>query len=427
MANEPRARPLGAGLQGLALLLATGACAPGTADLPEPLTLAEEDGSHPTVAVDAASGTAYVAWVGSRSGGEEWNVYLARLEEEGRLEGPVRVNEEPGDAAPHEQAPAQVRVAPDGAVYVVWQTSRHIPGRHFPASDLRFARSNDGGRTFGPTLSVNDNAGQDPASHTFHDLAVGPDGTIYVSWIDGRRRGREEARRTGEEVSVEEGDPLPDLEIRIARSEDGGRSFGPSTVVDENPCPCCRTALAVGQDGQVHLAWRKVYEGDIRDIVVARSNDGGKSFTAPVRVAEDDWSIAGCPHAGPSLALDGSGRLHVAWYTGKTDEPGVYHTVSLAGAEGFSPPTPLLTDDWVPPARVALASGPRGEVWAAWEDGRREPGWIDVARINVGSSPSPVAELRERRPGRYPALVLGEQGPVLAWLEGEGVRLRPAR
>jgi hypothetical protein len=51
----------------------------------------------------------------------------------------------------------------------------------------------------------------------------------------------------------------------------------------------------------VYLAWRKVYPGDVRDVVVAVSRDGGASFTEPLRAGVDDWVLHACPDVGPRL------------------------------------------------------------------------------------------------------------------------------
>jgi hypothetical protein len=430
----------------VAVLAAAGLAAAAVARRPalEPAaTLAAAGASNPTVAV-GADGSRFVAWVGLE--GDAGNVYLARAQ--GGAFGPaVRVNHLPGDAAPHEQAPAQVAAGPDGAVYVVWQNNRKVPGRRFPASDLRLARSTNGGRTFEPAVTVNDDAGGMPSSHTFHNIVVAKDGTVWVSWLDSRVRDAERARRHprplaaapasaapakpagdaprpmhGHGGGMAEDPTLPGGEVRVAKSTDGGRTFGPSMVVDGDVCPCCRTSLATGADGSVFVAWRKVYEGDVRDVVVARLAPGAAAFGAPVRVHADGWVFPGCPHAGPSLAVDARGRLHVAWYTGKEDRQGLWHAVSADGGRTFGAPTALLTGKWVPPSQVALAAdGPR--VWATWDDRRTAQGPVTLARIDGER----VEVVTRERTGRSPALASGDRGVLLAWYEAQAVRVSAMR
>ena len=409
-------------LAGGALLLLPVAAACGDARFAghptgEVATAVEAGGSNPTVSLDG-EGRGYVAWVGAD--GDDYNVYLA-VSEPGAdgFGAPVRVNDQPGDAAPHDQAPAQVVSGGEGRVYVLWQNNTRIEGRRFPASDLRFVRSEDGGRTFHPAVTVNDDIGDIPASHTFHAMDVAADGTIIVSWIDSRvqTRARADATTSEELAAADAIGP----EIRFALSRDDGRTFSPSLVVDGNSCPCCRTAITSGPDGRVYIAWRKIFEGEVRDIVVATLEPGADAFGPPVRVHEDDWVFPGCPHAGPAMATDADGRLHVAWYTGRDDRQGIWYTVSEDGGASFAGATPLLDGEWVPPSIVGLATTSEG-LWMAWEDRTVEPASVSFLRTPPGAKPGGMSAF-EAGAGRLPDMASNVRGDVLAaWVEGESVR-----
>jgi len=428
MKMVPVNRPFGSTGRSLLLLLfvllLVAGCEPNDADVAEvgPVaTLVEEDGSRPSVALDPGTGSGYVVWVGGDDG--VFDVYLGGFDAGASTFRPiVRVNDIPGDAAPHEQAPARVAVGSGEEVYVLWQNNTYIEGRFYPASDLRFAVSRDGGRNFDPAITVNDDAGELPSSHTFHDLVVGKDGSVYVSWIDSREQDRARAEaglhaRHGEGVDAAAVGP----EIRVARSTDGGRTFAASTVIDTSSCPCCQTSIAAGTDGSVYVAWRKVFPGEVRDIVVARSEPGGAVFEEPVRAHPDDWVFPGCPHAGPSIAVDAEGRVHIAWYTGHDERQGLWYAVSEDGARSFGTPLPLVTGDFVPPSLVSLAPAPGG-VWVGWEDRTAE-----ISEIFVGFSYGARAprSLRAAPQGaRSPAFASRGSQALLAWVEGEAVRAR---
>lgn len=438
----------------------------------DPLTFASDSASNPTAAFDPSTGRTYIAWVGVEDG-ENAVFVTAMAPGDATPARAVRANDIPGDAAPHLQAPAQVAVGPEGNVYVLWQNNTPIDGRRFPASDLRLAVSTDGAATFRPAITVNDDAGGTPSSHTFHDLTVADDGTVVVSWIDSREREtvahqRLPASTAGGEAmgdmhmhhgmaepaapaeghsmvaaeadagampahhdhasmdtgdAMAEGDPVvPDgPEIRVARSLDGGVTFGANVVVDSASCPCCRTSVAVAPDGAVYVAWRKIYPGDIRDVVVARAEPGSLAFGEPVRVHEDGWVFPGCPHAGPSLAVDADGRLLVGWYTGKEGRQGLWYAASDDGGRTFGEPTPMLTADWVPPSQLRLAvSG--DEVWAAWDDRTGDTPVIHTAVGRTGETLRPIASADEV--GGDPSLVATDRGAVVAWLDGASVRAR---
>jgi hypothetical protein len=72
----------------------------------------------------------------------------------------------------------------DGTLYVAYVVSKVVPGRRFPVSALRAKRSADGGRTWSQPATVTDDG--DFGSHNFHALHAAADGTVYVTWLDGR-------------------------------------------------------------------------------------------------------------------------------------------------------------------------------------------------------------------------------------------------
>jgi hypothetical protein len=386
------------------LVCALAACGPADDGI---VLVADEHAGNPTVAADTAN--AYVAWIATVDSVSD--VYFARIDGSG-AGAPVRVNDVPGDAAPHEQAPPQVALAPDGTIHVVWQNNIHVPGRRFPASNLRSARSVDGGRTFEPAVFVNDDAAAAPASHTFQDIEVAEDGTVFVSWIDGRTRAHAEAHGGGDGA-------LPGSEVRIARSTDGGRTFDAGTVVYHDVCQCCRTSLAVS-GGRVAIAFRAAQD-NIRDIVVVESRDGGVSFGAPVAVHRDGWQVESCPHAGASVDYDADGVLHVAWYTGADARQGLWYARAAEGA-GFETPVAVQVGGWVPVSQVKLAADEDGAVWLAWDDRREEQPVVKLAQMRGGR----MERVRFTANGRSPAVSAGS-GVSLAWQDGAAVRVRQVR
>ena len=134
-------------------------------------------------------------------------------------------------------------------------------------------------------------------------------------------------------------------------------------------CPCCRTAIATAADGALYLAWRTVLPGNIRDVVVAKSTDHGATWAPPVRVHADNWVFDGCPHAGPSMQVDSTGAVHIAWWTGKQGSAGTYYARSTDGAKSFDAPVALGVGEFSAPAHIQLALGPQGTVVTVWDDG----------------------------------------------------------
>jgi hypothetical protein len=203
----------------------------------------------------------------------------------------TRVNDG-GEVASHAENTPLMVVRSMREFYALWTSS----GDGHDHSSLRLATSTNWGRSFGKSIPVDPTG---TASQSFYTLAVGPDGAVYAAWLDGRDRGQ--------------GKPGTSA-LYVARSTNRGQSFEKSVRVALDVCPCCRPSIAFTDAKTLHICWRGVMDDDIRDIFVATSTDGGATFSTPVRVAEDNWRINGCPHSGPSLATLG-GKLFAAWRT----------------------------------------------------------------------------------------------------------------
>ncbi|MBI5178509.1 MAG: exo-alpha-sialidase [Nitrospinae bacterium] len=350
---------------------------------------ASKNVSPPAVALDE-KGTVYLAWIEDEKETAS-SVFVASSADEGKSFGPpVRVNGA-GDAPSAIHASPSFALGRKGEVYVAWISPK--PGADF-AGDIRFARSLDAGKTFPPSVKVNDGTG--PTSVGFESMTVGHDGKIYLAWLDGREKGK---GTTG---------------TYFAASTDGGRTFGKNVRIDANSCPCCRTAIATAPDGTIYAAWRKVFEGDVREIVITRSDDSGKSFSAPSIVGNDKWVIAGCPHRGPSLAVSPDGAVNITWYSegdglpkifsGRAAEQGIiFAKAPIPVTPGFFPDHPAL----------------------AMVDGRTVKTWEEVTPVfgnimfTLAGGAARQLSVGPRKSG-YPAIVGNAKGLVaVAWQKDE--------
>jgi hypothetical protein len=349
-------------------------------------------GAAPVVAL-RDDGTRATAWVSAEGGGDQ-GVLHVQVGDRGAV-GTLR--DTLGPIEPHGEAPPKLAWLRDGGVGALYAVGKLVPGRRFPASALRFARSDDGGRTWHAPVTVADSALF--ASYDFHSLHVAPDGALYAAWLDGRH-GRSAAY--------------------VARSDDGGATWSRNVRVDMGEsCPCCRTALASGDGGRLYMAWRSVLPGNVRDIVVARSDDWGATWSAPVRVHADGWVYDGCPHAGPALAVDAEGALHATWWTGRDGRAGVWYAKSVDGARSFGAPVAMGVAQASRPAHAQLAVGDSGRVVVAWDDGTRA-----VPRVLVRASRDGGATFGEATvasdsaaAAQFPVLGLHARTVTLVWAE----------
>lgn len=359
------------------------------------VTEMREELSPPAIEFNT-EGALHAAWFERRQGTS--SLVVSRIEK-GPASASVRAN--PLDMPPGalHQAPG-LAIGRQGRVYATWTTPKGDHGSF--AGDLMLARSTDGGTTFESPIVVNDDA--QLIGHSFETIAAGPGDNVYVGWLDDRHKNKSGAG------------------VLFARSSDAGKTIEANVTVDGMACPCCRPASAIGPDGDIWLSWRKTFEGNVRDIVLARAQDGTLAFPPPVLVHEDGWVFSACPHRGPSLGFDKSGRLYVAWYTEGTDEtPRLMFATSDDEGKTFSAPILLHTAENSLPDQLRMAVHPNGMVVAVWEEitGVRKR---VVTRISTdrGKTFGKVQAVSGQAKAQNPTAAIHENGTVaIGWNEHE--------
>jgi hypothetical protein len=295
--------------------------------------------------------------------------------------------------------------------YALWEQSREDGG-----TDLMFARSLRFGRKFEKPIRVTDKT--TPSSNGFSYLAVAPNGDIYAVWLDGRER------QAGGHGASHGHSSHGTSGVYIAKSTDKGTSFGKNIRVAPNVCPCCRPTVAFGAKGEVYVAWRTVYEGDIRDIVVATSTDQGATFNQPLRVAVDNWKINGCPHSGPSMSIEGD-RLYITWFSeGDSTNAGIRLAWSDNSGKSFAKPV-IASGKVVDANHPMLSLSEDGRLMVVFQgrDAAEKDGWgavrAYVAEVSdTGAVSQPIAVMGNKKSVSYPAIVAGTVGRVyVAWTE----------
>lgn len=349
----------------------------------------------PSVQIDEQGHVALV-WVEEDKDGR--SVLFARSAAPGGPLGtPVPINHPEEIPYWRQEAPALVAQGQD--VFVTWAlTHPKLTPQQPLATELRLSRSTDGGRTFQPSVLVNDDPGV--IQHTFDALHRDAEGRLHLSWIDGREGKKEPG-------------------TYVARSLDHGRTVTKNVRVDEGTCVCCRTAVTSGPKDLVYVAWRKIFEGNVRETVVARSIDGGGTFEAPVIVGHDNWVFPACPHRPASMGVDGQGRLYVVWYTEGADEtPAIYIAWSDDQGRTFSEKRKLNVARNTFPDHPQIAVDQQGRVVVIWEE--QAPVKRDVVvsvSTDRGETFSVPHKVNDRK-SQTPVVAVNEQGLfVLAWME----------
>jgi BNR repeat-like domain len=258
---------------------------------------------NPTLAV-SPNGVVAVAWSDARN--EKDDIYMTVSRDRGRtFSTNRRVNDDPETPA---HSHPSVAVDDKGTIYAVWEDYRN------DNSDIYLAKSFDGGATFTPNRKVNDDSGSAPQISP--SLALGPAGEIVVAWADFRNSSvtlPPPHAAAGEEQRWEIS-RQGNADIYLARSLDGGKTFSPSTRLNDDPGTAAQSfpSLSINPRGVIAVAWEDFRNGDC-DIYIIKSLDGGQTF-GPNRRVNDDSGKADQFH--PSVTMDPEGRTYLIW----TDE-----------------------------------------------------------------------------------------------------------
>ncbi|MEW6271542.1 MAG: sialidase family protein [Thermodesulfobacteriota bacterium] len=256
---------------------------------------------HPRVAARGRS--VAVVWDDTRDGALP-QVYLTLSRDGGASFGPaLKVSDVP--AGVRTELDADVAIGADG-VYVVWQAFAR--GGDDDAATIELARFALDGVKATPDVRVD--GGTTPAGRWQPALALLGDGAPVVAWIDERDGGPDG-------VALEH--------LYAARGTAGGESFAPAVRVDRGtPTPLAASLdnkwapamLAVGQT--VHVAWVDFRDYNW-DVYVARSTDGGRSFGDNQRVNGFPGFERICD--APALGRARGDAIRVAWTDVRAREP----------------------------------------------------------------------------------------------------------
>lgn len=208
-----------------------------------------------------------------------------------------------------------VFATPDGTIYAAWLSYRqYVPengvSEENAFTQIRVARSDDGGQTFLPSVLVDDMSCECCRA----SLAEGPDNTIYLAWRD-------------QVPQADGGDPVRNMVL--SRSQDKGETWSEAVPIHDDAwrfgqCPESGPVIAMDAEGTLHAAWFTGKE-DGPGVYYAASTDGGATFSPPVTLATDSYF----PHANVRGFLDDAGVFWVTWDDPRTEE-GAIQLVQIA-------------------------------------------------------------------------------------------------
>ncbi len=360
---------------------------------------------EPSLAVDA-DGAPYLAWKEALTpDGPGQRVAFARSDDGGRT----------WSASALKALTAEDRLQSDP-----WLTLDETGGLHFASLEytadgivggITVTSSDDGGRTWSALANADDR----PGFADKESMASDGNGTLYLAYDNVLG------------TTLDQGDQV---DLRITRSTDGGAMWSPTVPVPDAIGNVLGPVLAALPDGTVHAAWWNLTDGNV---MADTSRDHGATWGADVRVNPVPGSAAAVNGSWvgsmPSIAVDGLGRLYVAWADRGTGNADVLVARSEDRGAGWTAPVrvndDLAGEQWMPSLSVDV----KGALHMAWMDGRTGAWNVEYANstdggrhwgtnLRVTTAETPLSFVR---PGDYLGLATDANGTAyVAWTDGRG-------
>lgn len=179
---------------------------------------------------------------------------------------------------------------------------------------------------------------------------------------------------------------------------------------------CGATRRAVRAPGtEAYASWFAVRPDSSVRLRVARSDDGGLTWNAPVTADSADVGRAGCDRPTPFLAADSlNGYVHLAYFLDAREGAGLFFTHTMERGALFHEPVPIVYGDR--PSLATVTS--RGDtVVVAYEDpNSRSPRLgLALSRVQGHIFEHRLAASDETGEARTPRVVLRGTRLVVAW------------
>ena len=357
-------------LLGVGFLL-SGVAFAGTAGIPKNVRVSRCPAPNAEVQQAVNGRYVYEVWMGC-SARPGFSIGFARSVNGGRKFGASRVVL--GSKGVHAWDPA-VAVAPDGTVYVSYMVSSAVSTPDGGAREAipAVAVSVDHGRSFARVsqLPVPTPATQNGNWGDRDFIAVGPDGTLYVTWDYGPSADEVTTRCSeGESCAFSGGD----FNAVVQKSTDGGNTWtAPHPISPGFPLGGAFSApIVVEADGTLDVLYLG-HPTDPSTLAVGpgteyftSSSDGGATWSSPIAVdpgagavALATWWIDG------SLCIDSSGTLYTTWDTQTGTRDTGWLARSSDGGHTWSPALRVTSGSTERLTEVA-AAGP-GDAYVAWQ------------------------------------------------------------
>ncbi|MFO1425965.1 MAG: sialidase family protein [Steroidobacteraceae bacterium] len=346
------------------------------------------------------------------------DLWFARSSDGGASFGPAtRVNAQSGQVWGFAVSKPKIAVGRSGTIHVVYPANAIAPAFDKPVLVMYYTRSTDGGATFEAPRRLHQLPDLDQSQ--FMDggfTSAHAFGTVGVA-PDGSVHAIWVDTR-----SMKAGDSAAAAYAAVSR--DDGRTFTQEQVaLPEGVCPCCQITIAFDARSRMYVGSRHVTGDGFRNSTVARvAATGSEQLGETVMIGTKAWKLEGCPLKPTVVAVDGR-NIYTAAFNGAEAPPGAYFSMSRDGGRTFQPAFALHPDAAVSDApALAVARGTVLVAWHAKAAGNPRRVYWRAIQTRSGRAGAVVELAAPEGPAQSPALATRPDGRVqVVWQQGERI------
>ena len=337
-----------------------------------PVNVSRNVGTSSSPQFAVSGNNVYVVWQAKTTG--KYQIIFAKSTDGGSTFGtPANISNNTGDSS-------YPKIIADGNdIYIAWSFT--ITNKDY---DILFTKSNDGGNTFGNPANISNNLGDSGLPQM---SASG--NNVYVTW---------------------ENNNLGNFDVFVARSTDKGNTFASPVDVSKNASPSGAPQI-IASGKNVIVSWMDKISGNY-DIMVAKSTDGGSTFGKPVNVSNTPKD------SGYQQMTMSGNNVYVVWTETISDKNyDVFFAKSTDGGSTFD--TPVNVSNNAGASGWALVTS-SNNIYVTWDDDTSGNYDIMVAKSTDGGSTfgKPVNISNTPTDSGYQQMVATNDNLYLIWQDG---------
>ncbi len=254
------------------------------------------------------------------------------------------------------ERPPIMHVGPDGTIYLTWIKSSLKGG------DIYLAYSTDNGHTFTAPKPVTDTSAITPDFQRGGEFAIDTKNTIHVAWIE---------RRNSEQQDV-----------WYSRSSDKGESWtDPVAISDDELYNQDYISIACDSSDRIYVSFlderdQKIGFSNAKQLYFTTSADGGATWSANKKISKFSNSMAGtCDCCKQDIVASPEGHVYVAFRSNIDNQRDMFVVRSYDAGKTFGSPILIQTSSWI--VSACPVSGPNAaldkneNLHVVWRDNRQ--------------------------------------------------------